>query len=106
MNITLVNDNTLPELTLNGPELAENGFFPHTTILIKLHNNVLEVTPVEDQVQWRALLNSPNADEAADMMREDGSLHLAGDWLTMQDNQQIETITKPGRLTIRLTKEG
>lgn len=106
MKITYEHTEFQPELTLSGPEMVRNGFAPDTPIRVMLQDNALWVTPV-NEAMWHELLNSPDADVAADVVGENGSITLAGGWLTslgITDNTNIEVGFCEGVIRIRVPR--
>ncbi len=105
MKINYTHDSLMPELTLSGPALANNGFLAQTPVRILLRDNTLWVTPIQNEVLWESLLDNSDADVAADRVQDDGSLYLAGRWLSslgVIGNPSIEVGLCDGAIWIRV----
>ncbi|AWH87802.1 hypothetical protein [Limnobaculum parvum] len=83
MKIAFSADQTLPEVIISGPEaLAQHGFTPETPIKLLLKQGALWVIPVDDESSWLTLCHCSDAELGLDVIRDNGELYLAGDWLT------------------------
>ncbi|WP_233986000.1 MULTISPECIES: SymE family type I addiction module toxin [Pectobacterium] len=95
----------LPELTLTGDELAQAGFTANTLFRINLYRNGLILTRLDEDTDIAALMAELDGNEAegADWVGDDGTLTLAGDWLTQSGllGQPLSIDVLPGRITIR-----
>ncbi|QQG29471.1 SymE family type I addiction module toxin [Pectobacterium carotovorum] len=95
----------LPELTLTGHELAQAGFTAHTLFRIHLYRNGLILTRLDEDTDIAALMAELDGNEAegADWVGDDGTLTLAGDWLTLSGllGQPLIIDVLPSRITIR-----
>ncbi|KGA27738.1 hypothetical protein KU74_22380 [Pectobacterium brasiliense] len=72
----------LPELTLTGHALQQAGFTTNTLFRIRLYRNGLILTRLNE---------------------DNGTLTLAGDWLTLSGllNQPLSIDVLPGKITLR-----
>ncbi|WP_233980019.1 SymE family type I addiction module toxin [Pectobacterium versatile] len=95
----------LPELTLTGDELAQAGFTANTLFRIGLYRNGLMLTRLGEDTDIAALMAEldGNDSEGADWVSDNGTLTLAGDWLTLSGllSQSLSIDVLPGKITIR-----
>lgn len=95
----------LPELTLTGHELAQAGFTANTLFRIGLYRNGLILTRLDEDTDIAALMAELDISETegVDWVGDDGTLTLAGDWLTQSGliGQPLIIEVLPGRITIR-----
>ncbi|GKX57433.1 hypothetical protein SOASR030_35450 [Leminorella grimontii] len=81
MKIIYMHDKMLPELMLTGSCLAENGFTANVSVKIQREEQGLKITLVTEEKAWCDLCHYADASVAPDVIHEDGSLYLAGEWL-------------------------
>ncbi|MGV8928108.1 MAG: hypothetical protein ACOH2G_20880 [Ewingella sp.] len=110
MNITFAAQ-PFPELTLSGHLLADNGFTTDTPIKLQLRQQALWITIVTDQHDWDALCEASQYDQdlGADWVRDDGSLVIAGDWLTQLNisrAEDVDIIPAPNLIIVRRRTAG
>ncbi|MFJ5337374.1 SymE family type I addiction module toxin [Pectobacterium sp. CHL-2024] len=95
----------LPELTLTGHALQQAGFAAGTLFRISLYRNGLILTRLDEDANISALLNELDGceTEGADWMDDNGTLTLAGDWLTQSGllGQPLSIEVRVGKITIR-----
>ncbi|MEH0834603.1 SymE family type I addiction module toxin [Pectobacterium cacticida] len=95
----------LPELTLTGHALQQAGFVAETLFRIRLYRNGLMLTRLDEDTDIAALLAELDGceTEGADWMGDNGTLTLAGDWLTLSGlpGQPLIIEVLPGKITIR-----
>ncbi|MBN3053802.1 SymE family type I addiction module toxin [Pectobacterium brasiliense] len=95
----------LPELTLTGHALQQAGFAAETLFRIGLHRNGLMLTRLDEDIDIAALLAELDGSETegADWVSDNGTLTLAGDWLTQSGllGQPLSIKVLPGKITIR-----
>ncbi|KGA38995.1 hypothetical protein BV921_23175 [Pectobacterium odoriferum] len=95
----------LPELTLTGDELAQAGFTASALFRIQLYRNGLMLTRLNEGTDIAALMAELDGHETegADWVGDDGTLTLAGDWLTLSGllGKSLRIDVLPGRIIIR-----
>ncbi|MEQ9770541.1 SymE family type I addiction module toxin [Pectobacterium jejuense] len=102
---TTFHHSDLPVLKLTGHELAQVGFTANTLFRIGLYRNGLMLTRLDEDTNIAALMAELDGHdtEGADWMEDNGTLTLAGDWLTLSGLlvQPLIIEVLPGRITIR-----
>ncbi|MEH0875894.1 SymE family type I addiction module toxin [Pectobacterium cacticida] len=95
----------LPELTLTGHALQQAGFAAETLFRIRLYRNGLMLTRLDEGTGIAALLAELDGSETegADWVEYNGTLTLAGGWLTQSGLLGLPLIIDvlPGKITIR-----
>ncbi|MGC6389989.1 hypothetical protein ACMV8I_20400 [Ewingella sp. S1.OA.A_B6] len=110
MNITFTAQ-PFPELTLTGNLLTDNGFIVDASIKFLLRQQALWVTTVTDEQEWQTLCEASQRhhDLGADWVRDDGSLVIAGDWLTQLNisrAEDVDIIPTPNVIIVRRRTAG
>ncbi|MGC6389058.1 hypothetical protein ACMV8I_15565 [Ewingella sp. S1.OA.A_B6] len=101
----------VPELILSGKSLTDHGFTVDRPIKLLLRQQALWVTTVTDQQDWDALCEASQYDQdlGADWVHDDGSLVIAGDWLTQLDisrAEDVDIISAPHLIIVRRRTAG
>ncbi|WP_224718614.1 SymE family type I addiction module toxin, partial [Pectobacterium versatile] len=82
------------------------GFTAYTLFRIRLYRNGLVLTRLDEDTDIAALLAEldGNETEGADWVGDDGTLTLAGDWLTLSGllGQSLIVEVLPGKIIIRV----
>ncbi|TCV90990.1 SymE family type I addiction module toxin [Biostraticola tofi] len=110
MNITFAPE-PIPELMIEGAQLAALGFTSGTPLQLTLQHHTLWITIVNDDDTWEALCGASQyrPDLGADWVRENGELIIGGDWLTesgIASAEQLEVTAAPGVLRLQRREVG
>lgn len=110
MNITFTPE-PIPELTIEGNQLAALGFTAGTPFQVTLQDHRLWITVVTDDDTWEALCEASQyrPDLGADWVRENGELIIGGDWLTesgIASAEQLEVTAAPGVIRLQRREVG
>lgn len=105
MNVNYTHSLYLPELTLQGEELTKNGFCANAAIKVHLDQQILWISLISDDETWHNLCHSSNPNLAADHIRGDGSLYIAGTWLQeidVTEAAKLDIFCMPGVIRIQV----
>lgn len=106
VNITgTTTDEFVSELIIDGEDIIRSGFTPGAVFKIEQCRNGLIITLATDETEIKRLLLEVDAQPhiGVDWIRDNGELHLAGDWLTQSGltGQPLDISVMPGQVVIR-----